>query len=526
MKALPGAVPPVIATYQPPRGGHRVIHQRAEDADSISGNSPGPAIVNGGSTGYFEALHNSPNRTQLPYLANIGRTRYPILEGLNRRQLAALGRYLVDNGGNASYAVELIVNNSTPVWPQAMSDDDAWNKEQEAEFALWAKRCEYTGRFNFKTVQRMLCKSIDTDGDVGAAMTLQNGFPQIRCYDTFDIGSIGWTHKTDGVLYTNDGVVVGYNVVEGFSPNERERRLGRDEMMLLYDPERFHHYRGFSPMRRGSNDLRDAKDIKGFTKLAAKIASALAGVIKGGTIEENVWGDDSAQDDGGNAPEDDDKASVKKLTLAELLGGDIPVIDGEFQQLSHNNPGANTVEFLNVLDGMFVSGLHIPPAYYLDEKLTGPNTRGVLGKAQKKFNTRICMMCDFAEFVWLRWMAWRINVGLTKPVAGWWKTSCQVPSKLVIDLGDQMSNEREDVLVGQMSRRERYGNRGMDWQNEEDQISGELDYIIASCQKLATKLGVPLETILTARGIVGAAKEEAQEGANENNKKAAKESSK
>lgn len=480
---------------------------RADSTNDFS--TPGPALVNGGSATYWEALRNSPDRAFIPYLLNARRIRQPILDGLNRIQLAALGRYLVDNGGTAGYAVSLIANYCTPVIPQAASDDDAWNNAAEEDWAWWSKVADFTGRFHLHTLQRIACKSIDTDGDIGSALTLKNGLPQVRLYQTFDIGSISGMHKTDGALYDNDGVLHGFNVVEGFSPNEAERQLTRNQMILLYDPDRYCNYRGYSPFRKGSNDLRDANDIKGFTKLATKLASALAGVIKGGTIEEDLWGDDSTpQEEGGNAPTSDAKASEKKLTVAELLGGDIPVIDGDFQPLSHNNPGTNTVDFVNTLNGCFVSGLDLPPAFFLDEKLTGPNIRGVLSKAQKKFDNRIAMLCEFVEFLWVRFNAWRIDTGRAKAVPGWWKCTFQVPAKLVIDLGDQMSNEREDVLVGQMSRQERAGNSGKDWMRREDQITAEQRYIITSCQQLAKDTGIPLETILTARGIVGAAKTE------------------
>lgn len=520
-KALPGALPPVIANFRPP-----IIHQRASDPDeSPTGTTP---FNGGGRSSYWEALEMTHDRTQLPYLQNARRSsRTVTLDGLNRRQLSALARYLLDNNGPATYAVDLIANYCAPIHPQAGSDDDTWNKENEAAFCEWCKYGEFTGRYHFNEVQRLVCKAIDADGDIGAAATLKNGLFQVRLYDTFDIGNITGTHKTDGVLMDGDGVVNGYNVVEGFSPNERERQLSRNEMILLYDVERSSRYRGYSAMRRGSNDLRDGADIKGFTKLATKMASALAAVIKGGSVEENVWeDDDTPEDEGGGKPAEDATQQRKKLSLMQLFGGDIPVIDGELQQLEHNNPGMNTVEFLSVLNGIFVSGLCLPPAFYLDEKLTGPNIRGVLSKAQKRFDNRILTLCRFVDFVWLRFIAWRIATGQTKPVNNWTKVKFQLPSKLVIDLGDQMSNEREDVLVGQMSRSERAGNAGKDWQHREDQITVEQDYIIASCQKLAAKRKVPLETILTARGIVGPAKEQAKEDANKQNQESAKESKK
>jgi len=83
-----------------------------------------------------------------------------------------------------------------------------------------------------------------------------------------------------------DGVLSGYQVIEG----KTERVLSANEMTLLYDPDRFVYYRGFSPFRR------DSADIKAFEKLAVKIASALAAVIEqDGPIEENVWVNDTGE---------------------------------------------------------------------------------------------------------------------------------------------------------------------------------------------------------------------------------------
>lgn len=516
---LPNSYAAKGLSLPPLRGQPHPIRERADVRTSA------PGLANGASAGYWEALRITPDRTQLPYLVNARRTRFPILDGLNRMQLAALGRYMVDNGGAAAYSVGIIRDYSTPVLPQAASDNDEWNKHNESDFAEWSKRADFTGRFSLNKMQEIISTCIDTDGDIGAAVTMKNDFPQVRLYETFDIGALNGAHKTDGILYNDDGVVQAYNVIEGFSPKERERLLSRNEMILLYDADRYSRYRGLSPFRRGSNDLRDSNDIKGFTKLATKIASALAGVIKGGTIEEDLWSEDSTpESEGGTKPADDATPSRKKLTLMDLLGGDIPVIDGEFQPITNPNPSTNTVEFLSVLNGSFVSGLGLPPAFYLDEKLTGPNIRGVLSKAQKKFNKRICTICDFVEFVYVRWTAWRIETGQIAPVKNWHKLTFQLPPKLVIDLGDQMSNEREDVLVGQMTRQERAGNRGRDWMRDEDQITAEQTYIIKSCQKIANALNVPLELVMEARGFKGPAREQAKEDTSNTNKKNAEKS--
>src|SRR3954471_17981524 len=77
--------------------------------------------------------------------------------------------------------------------------------------------------------------------------------------------------------------------------------ISANEMLLLFDADRYSSYRGISPLRRGSNDIRDAQDIKAFEKLAVKIGSALAAVLEtDGPVEEDVWGNDTGEN--GNAP--------------------------------------------------------------------------------------------------------------------------------------------------------------------------------------------------------------------------------
>ena len=57
-----------------------------------------------------------------------------------------------------------------------------------------------------------------------------------------------------------------------------------------------------------------------------------------------------------------------------------------------------------------------------------------------------------------------------------------------------MSNEREDVSIGQMTRQERFGNRGLDWQRETDQSQDR--YITDKAAEISKATGVPVETIL------------------------------
>lgn len=482
---------------------------------SIQAGTPSPQIVNSGMGNYFEALRNSNDRTAIPQASvHVYPSLMRMTNGLNRKMIAAIGRYLVDNGGVPGYAVNLIANYSTPVMPQAQSGNPEWDRIAEDAYAEWCKQCDSTRRYTFEEMQRLICIAIDEDGDIGANITLKNDAPVLRLFETFQIGNaIGISDNEGVVVKKTDGELLGYDVLDSETSmfgNPKTRFITADQMILLHDVERYCNYRGFSPIRRGSNDIRDAADLKAFEKLRAKISSALAAVIQNTSmLEEDDWGNDTGTNgnlpdatlEGGGERNENPTPQEKKITLAELLGGDIPVISGELKQMATQVPGVNTVEFLSFLSGQFVMGLDLPPAFFLDEKLTGPNVRAVLGKVQRKFDVRKATMSKLVEFCWKRVIGWHIEKGLLPAQPNWWKIGFRFPQKLSIDLGDQASNDRQDVQAGQMSRRQRYGNSGLEWEREESQINTELDAILTQSSALAKKHDVPVELILSARGI-------------------------
>ncbi|MDB6024018.1 MAG: hypothetical protein JWM68_241 [Verrucomicrobiales bacterium] len=481
---------------------------RADASTTTTGPTPEPGMVNAGNGNYHEALRSSKDRTAIPQAMIHMRPHYfQVMQGLNRKMAAAISRYLIDNGGVASYAVNQIANYSVPILPQGSTDDPVANTEYENFFALWSKQADYTRRFTFADLQRIACIAIDADGDIGACMDGSTGAPKVRMYSTFRIGNMMGLDKTDGVERDANDVVLGYKVIEGSDliTGKANRFIPLEQMILLRDIDRYENFRGWTSLKMGSNDLRDRSDIKAFTKLKEKLGAALGAVIQQtGIIEEDVWGNNTgSESDPGNDPSEDKAPSQKKLSLAELLGGEIMTIDGELKLISHQSPGANTLDFLDFLAGEFVCGLGIPPAFFLDEKLTGPNVRAVLGKIQRKFDNRKEMISRFVEFAWVRVIGWGIDTKQLRAVPNWEKVGFQFQPLMTIDLGDQMANEREDVSIGQMSRQARHGNAGRDWQRVEDQITREDDYVLDQCIKQSQRTGVPLDTILLKRGFSG-----------------------
>lgn len=481
----------------------------------------------------YEALAVSADRTPIstiavgPYFyAPAARFMFAPSVSFQRNRLAAISRYLYDNFPTVGYNVDLISEFSTPVHPESRTEDASWNKEADEYFNDWAERADFSGRFTFWELEEIASKCIDLDGDCGFAMTMEAGFPQLQMVEGWRIGVLQAFPNVDvidGCVLDPQGRIISY-ILQGDAVPEV---VPANNFCLLWDPDRFHSYRGYSVLKRGANDARDRQDIKGFEKKATKVGSAIAGWIEGAPIEPDVWADDSGKygDDpanpnnpyaelGNNESESEfgtgpqpPTQQQKQLSMMELLGGDIPVLpDGQTLKLGQNmRPSQNTLEMLDCLAGEFVAGLGLPPAFSLDSKLTGPNVRAVLGKAQKKFTRRSKQICKLAKWTRLRVLADAINRKKLPPRPGWERIKPRMPAQLIIDLGDAAANDREDVQAGQMTRQERWGKRGMNWDAQVDQTEHELEYIFEKAQKLSTKHNIPLATVLSSFGIEGPA---------------------
>lgn len=490
------------AEFTPLPAVHTAPKSKAQDASSYG--SPRQTSV---PFTYYEALRRSPDRTPIPVGA-LGLVR-SLVETYGRQQLAALGRYVYDNYGIAGYAVDTIANYSTPLLAQAASVDTTANKLYEDYFANWANRADFYGRFDFDMLQRLASKQIDTDGDIGFDMPDTAGFPQIRFHETHTIGSLKTRLRGDGIILDPMRRLVGFEVY--LDNSDVPTIIDANKMRLLFDPDRISSLRGISPIRRGLNDLRDSHDIKAFEKLAVKIGSSLPAVITGGVVEEETWGGSedipgTTDTETNNIPAVDDTTASqmeKKIILADMLGGDIPVLEPgqEFKPIANLRPGDKIPDFLDMLAAGFVFGLSLPPAFIIEAKLTGPNTRAINGKAQRKFNMRQAMIGKMLEFAWVRVIAHGImNDGLPA-VPGWYKLEWQGPPKVSIDEGREAAQEREDVFNGLMTRQTHYGNRQLNWKRETEQGLAEDRYILDQCIKISKEFGIPVDVLMSRYGF-------------------------
>jgi capsid protein len=445
----------------------------------------------------LDALQWTPDRTWTPAacLAPDGRALMA-----QRGALNSLARYLADNVSMIGYALDTIAAYSVPIRPQADSEDGDWNKQAEAIFGDWSTRADFAGRFGFADIQRLVCSGMDLDGDtLPYALAADDGEPRIQLIESHRVVTPKGHEKDplvqDGVQTDAQGRVTGFHVS---IDQNKTRFLPVAQALMMFEPDatRPTAYRGLSPLRRGICDLRDAKDIKSFEKSAAKLNSSLAAAIqnKSGTVPVDIWNVDAQPPPPTQAP----PPARSTVAIADLTGGQIPVLaeDEELKQVETNRPGAQTQEFLEVLAGHFVMSLGLPPAFFLDKKLTGPNTRSVNAKATRKFLRRQEAVKIFVAWTWRRVIAWNIAQRRLRAVPDWASLNFQTPSLPTIDAGREAMQSREDVRNGLLTRQDHYGERGLDWQREIEQGLAEDDFIIGRCQAVAKKYGIEPNYVL------------------------------
>jgi len=450
---------------------------------------------------YFEALNTVDHRTPIPAT---GLYVHRLLSKFNRLQLASVARYLWDNVGLVYYATDLVANYSTPMIPRAATLDRKWNEAANNLFDEWADRADFTGRFDFWDLQRLASFYLDTDGEVFALWTDEGGLPQIQMLESWRIDkpTVADDRVFDGIQLDTQGRVLGYWL-------DGESFLDANALVHLFDLERYTQYRGMSPIRRGANDMRDGNDIKGFQKVLSKLSTVLTLAIQGAPLEENPWGNPPEPAGEGSTEEEPPAESNEKqrsFTVADLVAGDIPTVpEGhELKQVNTPSAPANNIEVISYLAGCFVAGMGLPPAFFLDEKLTGPNQRAVNGKAQRKFDRRKQVAARMGRAAWVRVISHSIASGSLPPAENWARCDFIGPSKITIDAGREMAQEREDVARGLMTRRDHYGNRGRSWRRETDQVFEEIDYILDRAQEVAREHGIPVETVMATFGLTAA----------------------
>jgi capsid protein len=151
----------------------------------------------------------------------------------------------------------------------------------------------------------------------------------------------------------------------------------------------------------------------------------------------------------------------------------------KIENLSPTRPGSNFENFAKFLIRDIALGLNLPPEFVYDPaSVGGAGMRFVVAKAQRRFEQRQRLLIDrFCARAWRYFIARAIAAGDLPEVADYDRVSWQTPKSLTVDAGREAMQERENYKAGLSSLADYFGELGLDWQEQVEQMAREKKFI-------------------------------------------------
>lgn len=233
----------------------------------------------------------------------------------NRPDIATLreqARKLDDNYDVAGCALDTFVNNivGTGIVPDPMVKNldgkpaSEFNDELRRLHKDWIKNPEVTKEYDYYSMQRLLCRSFGRDGEV-FMQYLEGSVPGLNHqtvvpfsvepleadYVPHDLDDTA-KRITQGIQKNAWGEPINYFVYKEH-PGDRmaavissdTKPVSKDKMMHMKACKRIRQTRGITKFANVMNRFDDIKEIEESERVAARVAAAMAGVIKKGSPE-------------------------------------------------------------------------------------------------------------------------------------------------------------------------------------------------------------------------------------------------
>ena len=387
------------------------------------------------------------------------------LPSYTRSELVRKARYLEKNSGHIRGILRdlKVYGIGKGIYPNAKSDNHAWNKQAEDFFFKWSRHCDITNRFSWRECQSMILRSLIVDGEIFAIKTFESfSVPKIQLIESHRLMSPSFSDSeriVDGMEFDKFGRVKNYYFVVG--DNSQTTKVPANAVLHIFDPERVSQARAYPQIQHSINDVIDRKEILALEKKKVKAISDIVHILKGG---QGMTLDGDYKVDVGNRPE-----GTSTATLNRILGGKNIRIDPDESIDVHesNIPSPTFSGFLTELDRSGSLGV-LPYEFVIDpSKIGGASVRLIASKTQRYIDD-IAQIIDerFNDAVWFFVIGWAIDRG-TLPVQNWWwYCSWTHPRKLTVDAGREEQQNRANVEMGLKTLEESFAECGQDFEDE------------------------------------------------------------
>lgn len=394
------------------------------------------------------------------------------LSGLDRLKIISKTRSLVRNFGFAREQVNAmeIYSVGDGISPQPATKDAEWNA---AALDLWlsvfAWNPELSGRFTFAKLTRLVCRALDTDGEIFFIKTEVGGIPKLQVFEAHRVSNETNPEDLlfDGIRFDKHGHPKSYRFVLDSGETEE---VAAENVIHVFIAERVSDAHGVPQLQHSINSLADSKYLLAIEKKGVTMNNELVFSITsdknelGATSGDFVFGETAG---GGTDPEAMKRAygggKIAKLAPGEKL-----------ERVNTDRPSATFSGFLDYIFRDASLG-NVPYEFVSDSsKIGGAGVRLVVGRAARVFARRQQEIIEtFLLPVWKFFIGWAISNGKLKPVDGFNRVEWACPRSVTVDAGREAASDRADVHAGLISKRDLFALRGMNYETEIRQIAKE-----------------------------------------------------
>ena len=170
------------------------------------------------------------------------------LPSYTRSELVRKARYLEKNSGHIRGILRdlKVYGIGKGIYPNAKSDNHAWNKQAEDFFFKWSRHCDTTNRFSWRECQSMILRSLIVDGEIFVIKTFDSfGIPKIQLIESHRLMSPSDSDSgriVDGMEFDKFGRVKNYHFVVG--DNSQTTKVPANAVLHIFAPEQLGRLKG------------------------------------------------------------------------------------------------------------------------------------------------------------------------------------------------------------------------------------------------------------------------------------------
>ena len=351
---------------------------------------------------------------------------------------------------------------------QPLTSDPAWNIAAKELVARRLSRAEITGRYNQLQFQRMVGKAVLVDGEIWLVKTThQDGTPCVQVIEAHRVAQPpqsateqGWVQ---GIRFDGQGRPIAISVQED---GGNYAIIPFNQVVQVYEPDRFTGVRGMSRLQVAINILRDRAETQTAERLALKEFSRRTFVL---TSESGEFGPGDAGILGRTPPRGNNSGRTSAEDVAQAFGGlAISVKQGEkLEAFEHNRPSLNLLGMLDTLDRDAANALGISSDFLLNPtKIGGAVVRMELAKAERQFSAFQNTLINALEQVVQFFIADAIASGELPSNPNWYKMTFQTPRRLSVDVGRDTLAMIRGLEAGAINLRDILEEAGKEYESE------------------------------------------------------------